>query len=433
MIRINKNNSFNCIIFFLIICPILSRFVIENFKIGDYSILIIMDIIAYLFVSLSMGFKSKRTAPILYLILIVAVCCTLIGLLINGFALSLLFKGIRRYYRLFVAIHLGIIYFSANKWENFLKILHNMFYLNGILMVIQFVFFGLKQDWIGGIFGNTPGCNGIQNVLFCIITIYYVVCFMYKRCSISKMVLHIILCILFASLAELTIYFFELVMIVGLAVLVCNKSVTVFIAKKLPLILGSIILIIFGVFLYMKIFPERMFLLDFNNILNYLGAEEGTTGVYKISRIRVFSQLGNRFFDTNLSYLFGFGLGNCSNGSTFYRMFWDSLRYSEISSAIEFLENGMLGICLLAILLIYFLITNYSHIKKLDKTEFSIQIPFTFILSSLCIVWFFYNSVLTDIYTSYLIGLFLGGGLGIMKGEIKKNDSQKNSLYLVRK
>ena len=73
------------------------------------------------------------------------------------------FRNNFRGYIIFVA---AIYYFDKNDISDIFKFLNVMFYINTIIMLIQFVVLGYKQDNLGGIFGVETGCNAYINMFF---------------------------------------------------------------------------------------------------------------------------------------------------------------------------------------------------------------------------------------------------------------------------
>ena len=51
------------------------------------------------------------------------------------------------------------IYFTQKDLIIFLRDLNRVFYLNAVIMLIQYFVFGLNQDYLGGIFGTHQGCT----------------------------------------------------------------------------------------------------------------------------------------------------------------------------------------------------------------------------------------------------------------------------------
>ena len=58
------------------------------------------------------------------------------------------------------------IIFDQDDINDIFKFLNLMFYINTIIMFIQFGALGYKQDNLGGIFGVETGCNGYIHLLF---------------------------------------------------------------------------------------------------------------------------------------------------------------------------------------------------------------------------------------------------------------------------
>lgn len=403
-----------------------ARLLTENFGV-TYAIMPFFDIFCALL--LLFGFAVNRyhikNRQIQFLTIITAVMLVIqiISIALNGnFFLKGWLSSFRSFYRLFSATLLGYLVYKLDDVDRLLTHVEILLLINALINTYQYFVEGLSQDIIGGTFGNTQGVNEIQNVLGCVTLIWEILCYLNGKHKLSRLLLVAALGIYIAALAEITVYFFELVVIVVFAFLLKTKRGQMPINKKLIILVGSILFLTFGVTLYFQVFPERKFLMSFDNIMTYLGSDvqNGNTGVYRVSRIHPFRQMIDRFFSSNtLKSIFGLGLGNCDTSSSFYSVWGPVLHYNWLSSSMIFLENGYLGVIyFFFVLMLIYIYSSYSKTDKIKDIGFIIQLNFTKILSVLCLILFFYNSSLTDIYNAYFIGLFFGVSF-VVRDQIK--------------
>ena len=234
-----------------------------------------------------------------------------------------------------------------------------------------------------------------------------------------------------AILAEINLLLFEIAFSAIIAIILNSNENFKLSLRKLFLIFAGFFILIFAINLFLKYNEDRAFLFSIDNILEYLGANENSTGVYKISRVRVFSQLGNKFFKNDISkWLFGFGLGNCSTHTSFYDNY-NYLQYDYFSSSFVFLETGLLGVILNLAFFVYIFYKLIKQKKKSADISMKIWNNVGIIFSILSFVLFFYNSSLRDVYTAFWLGMLCSIMFIIEKEKV--DDSKKNSLYLARK
>ena len=421
-----KSNLLVLIIIGVIIYgPLLSRFFTENFGIS-YSIKVFFDIISIvmsilgIFVLLANKYILNNIIFKMWLFLMLILGIVIFAsTLRNGISnFKIYSEGLFPLIRYALAIFIGVIFVQKSQIIKLFNFKEFLLIVNVLVMLIQYVFMGLEQDDIGGTFGNTAGVNAIQNVLCIYVVIYELCMFVNKKSSIKRLLFYLFITLCIASLAEITVFFGELILIFGCFILFSKQ---IDFLKKIIILFGSILVLFLGVRFYLIIFPDRAFLLSWNNILNYLGFNTayGNTGVYTISRIRPFYQLKNFFMMNNHTFWLGLNINVVSKSSLFYSLYNLRLHYDWFSSTIVFLEIGFLGVlCFLSTWFLY-LITGILCKNKNMWTYFGI------FLSLINFILFFYNDSLTNMYTAYFIGIM--SSIYIKDG---KNKSKHNSTDL---
>lgn len=419
MIKISNRCMFKFSIFFIVFGVFAGRVLIVDFNCSEV-IRVVFDLSAYIVLAIQIKYITRKYPgeQFIYVTIMLMILGCLFGTVINGCTFFGLLSGIRRYFRMFIGILIGLEVLKVDRWKQLVQYLELLFYINSIVMTVQFFLFDLKQDWIGGTFGNAPGCNAIQNVLFSILTTKYVVLFLKKECSLKKVLLIVGLACYMSAMAELTIYFLELPLIVcALLIIVPDRNHRLLLKK---ILLGGTVIVIFGIGLsvFGRFFPERKLLFSISNILNYLGFNNNSTGAYRIRRSPlVFAQMVNMFSMKWHTLLFGFGLGNCSKDSFIYNSHVSTLQYNWMSSSMEFLENGLWGVIINLLFWVILAVLSFKRTIRTKNSNVAAIYPFECVFSMLCFIWFFYNSCLSDIHTSYLIGITVSALFVAMKEE----------------
>jgi hypothetical protein len=401
-------------VFILILLPLVLRFFTDNFGL-PYSVNMVIDIYATILLMNALYIKRRafnRNIPkIIFAPIIVLIAGIFIGLFLNHASITNIFFSIRPYFRLICAFFIAAICLDDRDYIKLYCLIKFLIYINVPIMLIQFFVVGLRQDIVGGTFGNTQGVNSIQNLLCVIAFAFALIQYLDKRIKGVELFKVSACVILIAALAEITAFFVEAIIIIFIALVGFNttRMSTKKLVRFISLIVFTILVIIVGIKAYLKINPERAFLLSRNGVLEYLGAfqgSSGSTGVYRISRVNVFGQLTNEFFSAPFSSVFGMGLGNASSRSYFYSIYEPILKYDWLSSAITFLETGYWGVLSLAAFVLTIIIsskrTNENKTYKL----------FSRVMCVISVILFFYNSTTRDYYTAFLLGISMACGVG---------------------
>jgi len=319
----------------------------------------------------------------------------------------LAFRKTFRFYLFFFAC---AVLLTENGIEKIMKMLLILQIPNLILSIYQYFVQNLNQDNLGGIFGIEKGANAYSNVFLCLICTYMIINYLAKKVKLLPMVLTIGSALLIAVLAELKIFFIEVVVIVLCAILFSNPS-----ARTIKTIVFSAIGFVAAIVLLGSIFPEHLaVLINFALLMQY------TTGKihgYNISRLNAFSEINDLFFEDNVfRNLFGYGFGNCESGSSFYAKYGD-YHYSWFSHQLIFLETGYIGVLLY--LAFFALIFFYTTKAKKRNPENSTYYTFTQIIAILCVIWMVYNQTL-HCEAAYLVFFVLAIPIAVQNNWVKQ-------------
>lgn len=412
--KIKKGNLYKGV-YLLLFIPLFTRLLTDNFGL-PYIVMPIFDIFSY--VLLFFAFKFNRTIEknnkICRNWLCLYIFVTFVSIAHGAPTLSNLFYEIRPFFRVICAFVIAALVLNVKRFEELYKFVRFLLYINIPVMFVQFVFLGLRQDVLGGLFGNNQGVNSIQNLLCIFLFTVSLVKYLHKQIIIHQLLIDTFVIIFITVLAEINYLLIELIIVSVISILFCRSKKTTFNIRKIILVVIGTATGLVAVSLFLKYNPDRAFLFNVENILEYIGFNEGSTGVYRISRVKVFSQLGDAFFKDNFSlWLCGYGLGNCSTHSSFY-LLNSNLQYTYFSTSMVFLQTGLIGIVVTIsnyIQMIIICIKNRRLEFRIYKEWNDISLPMTIIL----LLLFFYNGSSRDIYTAYFVGTFLALPLIVRK------------------
>lgn len=334
-----------------------------------------------------------------------------LGIVFNLVSPLLVAWGARNLFR-------GIIFFVACvkflDEEDIEKIFKIFFYaqiINVIVTLYQYFALGIKQDYLGGIFGTNQGCNGATNAFCIILLIYFGVSYINKKVSIYIFTVIALSTLIIAALAEIKIYYIEFALIIVLVILFSKPSFRVFFVVGI-----TIVGLLIAIDLMKKIFPlQYETLVDFELLKQY--AEAKGAG-YNISRLNAFEDINRLFFHNNIFLkLFGYGLGACEMSSVsfliskFYKMY-GHYNYRWFTHMMIYLQNGLIGIVLYINIFVQIFIHSIRKRKIFNKIN--MYGTFVSILSILVIINIWYNqAMLTEV--QYLIYFALSSCLVQMK------------------
>jgi hypothetical protein len=241
---------------------------------------------------------------------------------------------------------------------------------------------GVEQDNMGGIFGTASGVNGYTNIYLCLICTFSTVMYLGKKAKLKELIWVLGSSLLIAALAELKLFFIEIVLIVLAAILLSKPS-----RKTVQIIFFSALGMVAALALFARLFPEHMeVFMDAARFSSYVSDE---IAGYRIGRLNAFTTINKLFFKNDiLANLIGFGFGNCESGSAFYEQY-EHYHYTWFTHQVTFLETGYLGIILYSAF--YGLIFLHAAMAKKKNQEYFGYLTMTQIICLLSILWMLYN------------------------------------------
>ncbi len=306
--------------------------------------------------------------------------------------------GVRNNFRGYIAFFIFMELTSEREAKNWFQLLDILFWINFVLSVIQFFALGVRQDYLGGIFGTSGGTNGYTQIFMCIVLAKSLLSYQTKQENIKLCMLKCVAALLIAAMAELKAFF------VFFAVLLIMVSfMTRFTWRKLVIYVVTGVALIVSVKLLEKWFGfEGFYSLEY---LWRLATKENYATAQDLNRLSAICTLSKTIVTHPLERLFGLGLGNCdtSSFSIFNTPFYSKysyLHYIWFSAPMMFLETGFLG---LIIYLVFFVMCYLlARKQKNERTGNRLFCQMSMIMSVLCVMFAFYNSTLR-IEAAYMI------------------------------
>jgi hypothetical protein len=367
----------------------------------SYPIFIIFIVLGLYFGRNEVGIWGNLTNWIKAIIFF-QICFAMISFAINVYSLNQFFYGLYYHLRLPLFIILLIVFIEKTDVDKINDFIIKIVYVDAVFMTYQFLFMGLRQDFLGGIFGNTQGCNGIQNIVCCIGLSIVVSRYIYKEINLRSLLSYVLVTCYMAAIAELTIYFFEIIVVLLISFAVAKEQRISM--RKVIMIFAAGMAVIVGFALLFRYFPTKARFLNIDEILRYLGADD--SGVYSVSRIHGISQIKNAYLNDGVLPYFGLGLGRTLEGTPFHTMY-GRINYTWFSSTLLMMESGYFGVFIRLFMLFILGTGSYRNLRETnDETKRALHLM-SFLMAILSVIWFFYNSTLDDKYCVYMIAFAL--------------------------
>lgn len=315
---------------------------------------------------------------------------TLVGYLFNYQSVFYYLWGLRNNIRMFVAFFAFAYLADWEDAKGWIKALDVLFVINFAVVILQY-FSGYGQDYIGGIFGTSKGCNGSLLIFLCIVFAKTILSFMRGEEKMSKCIFVSVASLLVSTLSELKMFFILFILILFMASFMTAHSIK----KTLFFAFGAVLVVLFSTLLTV-LYKDFTDFLSFDSLIKAL-TDTGYATDDDIGRFTALPVISQRFLPGFFRKLFGLGLGNCDSSSLsmFNTPFFEShqtVHYSYFSYAFLFLETGFVGLALYA----SFFVASFFVSRKLKKLEMADEFAcqMSIILSVISLILLVYNSSL---------------------------------------
>jgi len=271
---------------------------------------------------------------------------TLIAYLLQYQTILYYLWGFRNNFRMYAAFLAFAAFLTPEDADSYLDLFDKLFWVNVAVALIQFLGFGLRQDYLGGIFG-TAGTNGYTNIFFVLVLTRSVVLYLEKKETTWVCASKWAAAFLVAALAELKFFFVEAVIIIAMAMVL-----TRFTWRKFWVVVGGLCAMVVAIQLLSIIFPEFSGWFSLATMLESATSDKGYTYAGDLNRLTAISRINELWLTRWWERLFGLGLGNCDTASydllntPFYVANGD-MHYTWMSHSFMYLECGWIGLLFL--------------------------------------------------------------------------------------
>ncbi len=333
----------------------------------------------------------KKTAPLVAYFSLLTLYL-IVSYVINYQSFLYFFWGYRNSFRFVFALLAFINFINTEDTERYLYFFDVLFWVNFAVCLVQFYLMGYKQDFLGGLFGVSVGCNVYLNVFLCIVTVKSIIYFLNKKERFASTLLKLFASFFLSALSELKFFYIEFI------VILCVVSlITKFTWKKLAIIAVSLCGVVIGVSILIQIFPEYVGKFTIELLYESAASDKGYTSSGDINRLSAISTISNEMFYKWYHYFIGFGLGNCdlSSISVFNTPFFEShseVNYNWFSHAFMYLETGYIGLILFFGLFVLIFLLALRSYKQSYADPNHCQLTMT--IAVLCILFSIYNTTL---------------------------------------
>lgn len=312
--------------------------------------------------------------------------------------------GVRNNFRFYAAFLAFSGFVTTEQVGGILKLFDILFWCNAAISLVQFFFFDISGDALGGIFGSFEGCNSYTVIFFCIVLSVSALSYLTERSSAGAFFAKYAAMVIVSALAELKFMFAVFAVITLLALLFIKTT-----PRKLFLIIVTAIAVTFGSALVAQMFSVDTDWFTLRWMIDTLTDESGYTSSGDLNRLTAIPEINGEIFKSSWQRLFGMGLGSCDTASydilvtPFYKEY-GGLHYTWISYAFMYLETGYIGL-LMYFGFFVFVYFSAAGIGKVCSEDDLIYCNAAKIMSVVCAILAFYNSSLRTeaAYMAYFV------------------------------
>ena len=317
---------------------------------------------------------------------------SLFGFALNYQSVVYYIWGLRNNTRFFVFFIACTLMIKEEWVEGYLDTFDKLLGLNFLIVLYQYFIGGNHGDKLGGIFGETKGCNAYMNIFLLIVLSRSVLRYLHKQEKLSECIFKCIIGLAIAVLSEVKVMIVEFIILVAMASMMMR-----FTMRKILLVISALVGILLSVRAISVLFPSFDGWFSINGILEILTSESGYTGRNDLNRLTAVPAVLERFLPHLTDKIFGLGLGNCDYATfdflqtPFYQSH-KSLHYYWFSSAFLVLETGLLGFAVYLCLFIAIFVA--AHWREKTNQANVVYCQMAKIMALISIITVFYNAAL---------------------------------------
>lgn len=350
----------------------------------------------------------------------------MVGWIFNPASLLMAIWGARNYGRFFIYFIFCIAFLDVQDVYKMEDAFFHVFPIHMLFIAYQYIVEGLNQDRLSGIFGNSAGGNGGLMIYLVIMLCIIMARYEYKKVSLVKFGVYLMLVLVNAALSELKFLF-----VVAIIMLIWYLFMSRRKGKGMIMALAFILLFYVSVQILYIIFPEYANFLDINNILNQVSAQEVYASQFDVGRTAVFSKLSpiiTKWAGRDALWI-GIGLGNADYSSAmvflnsaFFNAY-EYIHYTWLSLGYLFVETGYIGTIAYTS---FFVVSEICAILRYQKRTTYMNLLGTF-FPLVSLILLVYNSTLRSNY-AYMLFAVLSWSIICTKRQNKNTELEVTEI-----
>lgn len=355
---------------------------------------------------------------------------TLIGI-VYGVRPILFLWSLRRYLVFYCLLADCYLVFDRADIHLLYRLLDVVIVVHIVLTLVQFFVFGIRWDYLNGIFGTLMGGNAGVNILFAVNTCVCLYRFYKREIRWWLLLIHIAWMCCDAFLSEIKVYFIELV-----AALIIYVAVTREFKRVIKILLPILAMMYASILLMYYIYPyySDYYSILFLNLMSTL-SEPHHANADSLSRLNQISGLTGPIMDyaklhrsylERLAPITGLGLGNAelsTNGLFDSEFYLTNIRlwYWDFVLSMVYVEGGAVGLILYIFAWAFIPIKAFIQaLKKKSGSELLIILTCVMVLFIML-----YDISLRNNY-GYMIWAFVGIVCAV---SVKENNISKKIFH----
>lgn len=329
----------------------------------------------------------------------------------NMYSPLLYLWGFRNNFRFLIFAVMCAVHLDKADIKTIMQILQGFFILNIFIVTYQAFFTTYSEravgDFISGLYSNgrERGGNAALNWMMCIVCTYAIVEYLRKKKTLLNLALYLFGSVYMAAMAEIKLFFLQIVIISVVAVAISKKSLKVIGFSAL-----GAISIVLGIQMLYYFFPEFAAFFQIEQILSYVTRETGYGSAGHragIDRLTALPFILSHYLVTPLQRILGFGLGNADYSSNF--SFLTSRFYAEnswsnyvfFSFSFMLIEQGFAGVAMYVMIFVNSF--REALTCKNESAEGESIKTLVMLTSIIAITMFFSNASLRTESSGYLV------------------------------
>lgn len=342
------------------------------------------------------------------------------GWIFNPAPIQMAIWGVRNYGRFFLYFIFCSTLLDNEDVEQMENTFVRLFPVHIVFIIFQYIIEKLNQDRLNGIFGNGLGGNGGLMIYLVIMLCIIMARYEYKKLSLSRFTIYLLLILVNAALSELKFLFVVAVILVAWYLLMSRRK-----GKGMMLALAFIILFYISTQILYAVFPYYANYLSLDSILNQMSTQEVYASQFDVGRTAVFTKLTpiiEKWSGKDAVWI-GIGLGNADYSSAmsflnsaFFNAY-EYIHYTWLSLGYLFVETGYLGTIAYSL---FFVVAEICSIMRYQRKPTYRNLLGTF-FPLVCLILLVYNSALRSNY-AYMIFAALAWNIVSSKYEMGEDD-----------